>query len=92
MIKPAALIGILLSSRRLEHSEISVSSLHVQDVKRNLDHQINIDQMLSRPSAISIHVVDSGNLEKLHRSPAILSGEYIDKTFNKLALRQLVTN
>lgn len=53
MIKPTALIGILLSSRRLEHSRISVSHLHVQDVdidvKRNLDHQINIDQMLPRP-------------------------------------------
>lgn len=47
IIKPTVLIGILLSSRRLEHSRISISPLHVQDVdidvKRNLDHQINID-------------------------------------------------
>jgi len=48
IIKPTALIGILLSSRRLEHSGISVSPLYVQDVdvKRNLNHQINIDQIL----------------------------------------------
>jgi len=50
IIKPTTLIGILLSSRCLEHSRISVSSLHAQDVdvdvKSNLDHQINIDQIV----------------------------------------------
>lgn len=63
IIKPTALIGILLSSRRLEHSRISVSPLHVQDVdvKHNLDHQINIDQMLPQPYLPQVSISDLRN-------------------------------